>query len=389
MRALFIAHAYPRYENDPVGSFILRLATALRDHGIDTEVLAPSAPGLTSQEVIEGIRVHRYRYAPRGMETLAYGGMMSAQVRGSWSGRLAMASLLSAAFAKSLRLLRTGHFDLVHAHWWFPGGIIGTGLRAIARRPLVTTLHGSDVRLARDVSGGARAFRFVARTSDALTTVSSWLAHEATQLAPDANPIVAPMPVVPGLFHPGEARAENRLLFIGKLTEQKGLHHLLRALAIMRTRPVVDVVGAGRVDDAHLRELAQELGVAARINWLPLLSQADLAERYREATLHVIPALDEGLGLTAIEALLSETPVVAFDSGGVPDAVVPGRTGILVPPGNTEALAAALDELLTNREERSRLGREGRGLMIARFSPDAVAARYASIYADAVRHRRG
>jgi glycosyltransferase involved in cell wall biosynthesis len=388
MRALFIAHAYPRYEHDPVGSFILRLASALRDHGIDTEVLAPSAPGLTSNEVIEGVRVHRYRYAPSRMETLAYGGMMSAQVRGSWSGRLAMAGLLTSALAKSLRLLRTGHFDLVHAHWWFPGGIIGTGLRALARRPLVTTLHGSDVRLSRDVRGGAGAFRFVARTSDALTTVSSWLAREATQLAPDVNPIVAPMPVVPGLFHPGEARANNRLLFIGKLSEQKGLHHLLRALSMMRTRPIVDVVGAGRVDDAHLKVLAHELGVADRINWLPLLSQADLAERYREATLHVIPALDEGLGLTAIESLLCETPVVAFDSGGVPDAVVPAKTGILVPAGDTAALALALDELLTNPAERARLGREGRALMITKFSPDAVAAHYASIYTEAVRHRR-
>jgi glycosyltransferase involved in cell wall biosynthesis len=103
----------------------------------------------------------------------------------------------------------------------------------------------------------------------------------------------------------------------------------------------------------------------------------------------VIPALDEGLGLTAIESLLCETPVVAFDSGGVPDAVVPGKTGILVPPGDTAALATALDELLTTPAERVRLGREGRGLMIAKFSPDAVAARYASIYSDAVRHRRG
>lgn len=389
MRALFVAHAYPRYEHDPVGSFILRLATALRDHGIDSEVLAPSAKALTSHEVIEGIPVHRYRYAPRTMETLAYGGDMSTQVRDSWRGRIAMAGLLSAALTKALRLVRVGRFDLVHAHWWFPGGVVGTVVRALAGRPLVTTLHGSDVRLARDVAGGARAFRFVARQSDALTTVSSWLARKAEELAPDARPIVAPMPVVPELFHPGTSRESDRLLFIGKLTEQKGLHHLLRALAIMKARPTVDVVGAGRVDDAHLRTLAQQLGVADRINWLPLLSQADLAMRYREATVHVIPALDEGLGLTAIESLLCETPVVAFDSGGVPDAVVPGRTGILVPPGDNTALATSLDELLTDSSERERLGREGRAMMLAKFSPDAVAATYASIYADAVRHRRG
>jgi glycosyltransferase involved in cell wall biosynthesis len=388
MRALFIAHAYPRYEHDPVGSFVLRLATALRSHGIETEVLAPGGPGLTSSATIEGIPVHRYRYAPRSMETLAYGGMMSAQVRNSWSARVAMAGLLSSGFAKALRFLRSGKFDLVHAHWWFPGGLVGSGLRALARRPLVTTLHGSDVRLAREVAGGVRAFRLVARTSDALTTVSSWLAREASELAPGAQPVVAPMPVAPGLFHPGSARAEDRLLFIGKLTEQKGLHHLLHALATMRARPMVDVVGAGRVDDTHLRRLAEELSVADRINWIPLLSQGELADRYRQATLHVIPAVAEGLGLTAIESLLSETPVVAFDSGGLPDAVVPDQTGILVPPGDTVALAAALDRLLANPSERARLGRDGRALALAKFSPDAVAARYASIYEEARRHRR-
>ena len=389
MRALFIAHAYPRNEGDPVGSFVLRLATALRGFGIDTEVLAPIAEGLSPNDIIEGIPVHRYRYAPRSMETLAYGGMMSAQVRESWTARLAMLGLLSAGFAAAARALRARRFDLVHAHWWFPGGLVGSGLRAIARRPLVTTLHGSDVRLAREVAGGRRAFRFVARASDALTTVSSWLARQAIELAPSAKPIVAPMPVAPGLFHPGTERADERLLFVGKLTEQKGLHHVLRALNAMQARPIVDVVGAGRVDDTHLRRMAAELGVADRINWLPLMSQADLADRYRQATLHVIPAVDEGLGLTAIESLLSETPVVAFDSGGLPDAVIPDGTGILVSPGNVGALAAALDRLLANPSERARLGRQGRALALSKFSPDAVAARYASIYADALQHRRG
>lgn len=389
MRALFIAHAYPRYERDPVGSFILRLATALKSHGIEAEVLAPSAADLAPSETIEDIPVHRYRYAPARLQTLAYTGNMSAQVRESWRARFAMAGLLSSGLTSAARLLRSGRFDLVHAHWWFPGGFVAAALRAVTHMPLVTTLHGSDVRLARDFPGGRRMFGWVSGASDALTTVSSWLAREATELAPEARPVVAPMPVVPGLFEPGMARDGNRLLFVGKLTEQKGLQHLLRALSTMRTRPVVDVVGAGRVDDAHFFRMAEEFGVADRINWLPLLSQAELAVKYREAAIHVIPAVDEGLGLTAIESLLSETPVVAFNSGGVPDIVVPGQTGVLVPPGDALALGAALDALLEDPAERARLGSEGRTLAIAKFSPDAVAASYASVYADAVRHRRG
>jgi len=192
---------------------------------------------------------------------------------------------------------------------------------------------------------------------------------------------------VSDLFRPGGERLADRLLFVGKLTEQKGLQHLLRAIPLMRATASVDVVGAGRVDDAHLRRMAEELGIAPRINWLPLLSQRELAALYQRATIHVIPAVDEGLGLTAVESLLSETPVVAFDSGGVPDVVVPGTSGVLVTPGDAVALAGALDQLLADAGERARLGAKGRAYVMEKFSPDAVGARYASLYEQVLERR--
>ena len=95
--------------------------------------------------------------------------------------------------------------------------------------------------------------------------------------------------------------------------------------------------------------------------------------------------MDEGLGLVAVEALLSETPVVAFDSGGLPDVVVPGETGTLVPPQRPDLLARALDELLSLPDQGASLGRIGRARMLATFSPAAVAARYREVYAAALR----
>jgi glycosyltransferase involved in cell wall biosynthesis len=387
MRVLFLTHAYPRYPNDPVGSFVLRLATAVRAHGVNVEVLAPAGPNIDPAEEIEGIRVRRYRYAPRRWETLAYTGAMAARVRDSWAGRAAMVGMLGSASAATLRLLRDERFDLLHAHWWFPSGLAGAWAHSLGRVPLVTTMHGSDVRLARGVPGGRRAFRVVVRASSALTTVSSWLAREASAFEPLAHAQVAPMPVVSDLFRPGGERLADRLLFVGKLTEQKGLQHLLRAIPLMRATASVDVVGAGRVDDAHLRRMAEELGIAPRINWLPLLSQRELAALYQRATIHVIPAVDEGLGLTAVESLLSETPVVAFDSGGVPDVVVPGTSGVLVTPGDAVALAGALDQLLADAGERARLGAKGRAYVMEKFSPDAVGARYASLYEQVLERR--
>lgn len=376
MRVLFLAHAYPRHATDPVGSFVANLAVALRAQGVDVTVSAPSAPGLAAFEELAGIPVHRFRYAPARYETLAYTGTMGAQVRDSIAGKATMLAYLAAARRAAGQLARRQRFDLVHAHWWFPGGLIAAALRL----PFVTTLHGSDLRLATSFPFGRRLFAHVARRASAMTAVSSWLARGAEALAPGRTIPVAPMPVLTDLFEAGGPHESDLLLFVGKLTEQKGLARLLRAMAHMRHQPRLAVVGAGRVDDTAIRALARELGLDERIEWLPLLTQAELAAQYRRAAIHVVPALDEGLGLTAVESLLSETPVVGFRSGGLPDIVPDGVAGRLVEPGDERALAAALDALLAEPESRRAMGVAGRAHAEQQFGSVAAAARYATLY---------
>ncbi len=383
MRALLLTHNYPRFDGDPVGSFVHRLAVLLAGQGIDVRVMAPAGPDLPAEGTLDGIRVSRFRYAPKRMETLAYTGTMASQVRGSWKAKLAMAAFLAQGYRAVARLLSQWPADVLHAQWWFPGGLIARAVHARTGLPYVVTMHGSDIRLAGTVPGGVSLFRRVGRSASALTTVSQWLKREAVRMDPEARPTVAPMPVAPDLFFPGQGGDPHRLLFVGKLTDQKGLHHLLRALPLMSRAATVDVVGAGRVDDTAIRRLAADLGVAHRINWLPMVSQRALADLYRSAAIHVIPAIHEGLGLTAVESLLCETPVVAFDSGGLPDIVVPEKTGLLVPAGDSRALAAAIDRVLADAALRKRLGRDGRRFALEQFGPEAAAQRYATILRDA------
>ena len=380
MRVLFLAHAFPRHAGDPVGSFVGNLAVALREHGVRVTVSAPSAQGLAAFEELDGIPIHRFRYAPSRYETLAYTGTMGAQVRDSVSGKVAMLSYVVSAYRAARALARRERFDLVHAHWWFPAGVVASAIRATTGLPFVTTLHGSDLRLASSFPIGPALFRQVAERARAITAVSSWLARGAEELAPGQTVTVAPMPVLTGLFHPGDGREQDLLLFVGKLTEQKGLGRLLRAMTHMRTRARLAVVGAGRVDDAGVRSLARELGLEDRIEWLPLLTQAELAKQYRRATIHVIPALDEGLGLTAVEALLSETPVVGFRSGGLPDIVPNGVAGLLLDPGDERALAEALDAVLGDQGRARAMGASGRAHAEERFGAAAASERYASLY---------
>ena len=380
LNVLFVAHSYPRFPRDPVGSFVLRLAVALRDCGVDVRVIAPAGPGLPAADTYEGIPVHRFRYAPVKRQTLAYTGTMAAQTRSSWMGKLGLTGLLAGGVIATRRAARRWPASVVHAHWWFPGGLLALGARPGLGYPVVTTLHGSDLRMAREGKAARRLFQHVAHRSAAVTTVSSWLAREARLLAPDVTPLVEPMPIAPDLFHPGGERERDRLLFVGKLTPQKGFPQLLEALPRMQRQPLVDIVVGTGSDAGEGRALAQSAGVAERLRWHPLLEQAALADLYRRATALVMPSVEEGLGLVAAEALMCETPVVAFDSGGLSDSVLHERTGLLVPPGDSKALAAALDDLLARPDQGAGLGRAGRQYVLPRFAPEAVAGRYADLY---------
>jgi glycosyltransferase involved in cell wall biosynthesis len=170
---------------------------------------------------------------------------------------------------------------------------------------------------------------------------------------------------------------------VGRLMPQKGVEHLLHALAAMKAEASLDIVGDGPSRGA-LEGLSRELGVSARVRWHGQLAQSELPRLYQSAAAVVVPSADEGLGLVAVEALLCETPVVAFDSGGLRDVIQHDRTGLLVPPGDRAALARTLDGLLSRDGRGSDLGKAGRLYALSAFAPESAARRYAEIYRQVI-----
>jgi len=151
--------------------------------------------------------------------------------------------------------------------------------------------------------------------------------------------------------------------------------------------PACDLPGYVQGDGplaATLRARVDELRLGDRVRWLGSLAQPKLVDLYQRATALVVPSTDEGLGLVAVEAQLCETPVVAYESGGLTDTVQHDRTGLLVPPGDVKALASTLDGLLDRSERGAELGRAGRIVALAGFAPESAARRYAGIYRSVV-----
>jgi len=168
---------------------------------------------------------------------------------------------------------------------------------------------------------------------------------------------------------------------IGRLEPQKGYDVLIHALAQVEDATLV-LVGDGGERSA-LEQLASRLGVADRLHWV---GWSDDARGYLETfDVFAFPSRFEGFPLAVLEALLARRAVVASDVGSTAEAVRDGETGVLVPPENPAALAAAIRKLLAEAELRQRLGEQGRRLVLDRFTADHMTRRFESLYAELLR----
>jgi starch synthase len=178
---------------------------------------------------------------------------------------------------------------------------------------------------------------------------------------------------------------------VGRISEQKGIVHLLEAAAALPPE-VQLVLCAASPDTPELQaRLAAAVAGRPRIRWIPaMVPREHLVELYSHAALFVCPSVYEPFGLINLEAMACGAAVVASRVGGIPEVVADGETGVLVPPGDVPALAAALRSLLEAPERRRALGQAGRRRVEALFSWDRVAERTLEVYAEAIRdHRPG
>lgn len=382
MKVLVVTHNYPRYPDDPAGAFIARLSRGVAAAGHAVLVVAPHAPGLETDFMDGSVTVRRFRYGPDARETVAYtGDMRTAPKLALWRFVRAYRGAVRAA-------VREFRPDLVHAHWWFPGGWAA----ADAGTPAVVTCHGTDVRLL----DGSRLARWLARRvfrgAAAVTTVSEFLARDLARLAGGdvPPPSVTRMPVDVDAFSRGRSVAKAqppRILFVGNLNPSKGADILVRAARILRDRSVahrVRIVGDGQARPA-LESLVASLDLRETVEfagWVPLNR---MAEEYGAATVTVLPTRGnaEGLGLALVEALLAGSAVVGSPAGGIPEVVVPGETGLIARDGDPADLADQLARMLADRELREGTSARGRDRMARTFSLENTLPGMLEIYRGA------
>ncbi|MFK4595492.1 glycosyltransferase family 4 protein [Streptomyces pristinaespiralis] len=329
-----------------------------------------------------------------------------------WIDALEVATMWTGGFPEpltfSLRarrhlLARRGEFDVVHDNQ-----TLGYGLLGDIGAPLVTTIHHPitvDRQLDLDAAetwqrrasvrrwyGFTRMQKRVARRLPSVLTVSGSSQQEIVDhLGVRRERVhVVHIGADTDLFSPDPSVAEvpGRIVTTSSAdVPLKGLVHLVEALAKLRTEnPEAHLVVVGkRAEDGPVAQLIERYGLDDAVRFVKGITDAELVDLVRSAQIACVPSLYEGFSLPAAEAMATGTPLVATTGGAIPEVAGPdGETCLAVPPGDAEALAAALRRLLGDPDLRARLGDAGRARVLARFTWKQAAIGTAERYREAI-----
>jgi glycosyltransferase involved in cell wall biosynthesis len=402
-RLLVTTSTLPRFEDDPDPRFVIDLARALADR-FEITVLAPSFPGAAPHARLFGVNVIRYRYAPaRRWERLAYPGGIMSRLRAAPLNWLLVPGMVIGQAIALRRILASGEYDLIHAHWIIPQGLVAAMLPRRLRIPFVTTSHGGDVfTLGR---GPLKPLlRYVLRRAAAITVVSGELLRACGQIAPTGRhaPGLHLIPMGVDVEHfarsakdasrPADMPTEAPvILFVGRLAEKKGVDILIDALAGIGDRLATAqlvVIGDGPLRQ-DLSAHARDRNLAHRVHFLGSRNHASLPAYMAAADAIVLPSVEaadgdkDGLPVTLIEGAACSLPSVASEIGGIPEFVVDGYNGLLVTPGDSRALGSALATLLADPDTRKSFA-EAAFTTAKTFDWRLIADRYARVYYEAL-----
>ena len=433
MKVLVIGSVYPRFQEDAEVPWLRTSIAHLKKAGVEIQVLAPAYKGLKSHD-IDGTHVNRFRYAPASWEILTHEeGAPSKMASKPWLQLLAIPYIIN-GFFQCIRICRKWRPDVIHAHWPFPHAYIALGAAKLFRIPLVLNFHGAELLLIRKKKWVKPLLKFAIGQAQAVFANSSFTAGKIKALrnvdvewspygttletsrlqgecrngkficrydrtaAPDAEGVKderretkdEQLPV------PHPVNGKFKILFVGRHIERKGICYLIEAAKYLpKDKFEIRIVGVGDLTEQlkqqaalldERRETKDERTQSASIIFTGKLSPEALANEYKTANVFTLPAIvdhkgdTEGLGVVLIEAMELGLPIVASNVGGIPDVVVDGESGILVPEKDPVALADAFKRLEANPTLIQKLLAGARKRIDECFTWDGIIERQVEVY---------
>lgn len=404
MRIAFFVHSFPEISE----TFILRQVTGLLDRGHDVRIFAHTAA--SDGPAHEAVAMYDLRSRVRVL-TDPFSSNWPANDAGTTQWRHVLASLGEGAstlgvliraraslgnvrmLARAHRLLRSDNqFDIVHCHYGDTGLHYG-GMARLWEAPLVVSFYGYDCS-SYPRARGQDVFAPLFSAANAVTSLSKHMDDRLRQLGCPAESLrrvplaVDPLPCKYNRDQPTHARTGARLLTVARLTEKKGIEFALRAVAtVVSEFPGLryDIIGDGPLR-LKLAELATSLGLESNVHFSGFRTDQQVRAALCEADLFLLPSVtaadgdEEGTPTAIIEAAYDGLPVLSTLHAGIPELVVNGESGYLVPERDVAALGERLRLLLRSPERWAAMGNAGHQLVARNHTTTAVAGRLEQLY---------
>ena len=408
MKICLLTHTYPCFPNDTTAPFVESTAETLQKHGIDVTVLTPDTPEFARTPADHTVNLQTYRYFfPRRFQLLGYSNTLvnDCELK-RYVYLLAPFMCLSAIF-HLFRLHRKHHFDVIHAQWLLPNGFIGAVLCKVYKLPLVITMQGSDMLVAKQNPFFKWLATWTLKQTAMVTSVTPTFLPELAALGvPDANRCLIPNGVDPEVFPPPPHKQlkalrknlsipeDNVIVFaLGRIVLKKGFDILIQALPLVKDQVpnVTLIIGGDGTDLDRLKTLAKNLGVSDSVRLPGTINRADVPVYFHLCDIFTLPAVFDpkgnvdGCPNVILEAMACGKPVVASNISGIPIVVKDKETGILVEEKNVSQLAEALVALLRDVQKREQLGRAGHARILNELTWDKVIEQFKDVYDHSIK----
>jgi glycosyltransferase involved in cell wall biosynthesis len=389
---LALTSVYPRFNEDTEVPWLRISMRELAARGCVVNIAAPSYKGLKSHR-IDGIPVHRYRYAPSILEFLTHEeGAPSKIARNPFLQLLAVPYIISGSI-KTLLLCLKLKPAIIHVHWPFPHAFMALFARFFRRQTkIVLTFYSAELLLAKKKKWIRPILRRFIKRADSVIAISAFAKDTVNGIYDrviEILPYGTTLRNVSGSAAPRSPSDKFRILFVGRHIERKGIEYLIRAAAALDPGTYqVRIVGQGDLTEKLKTQAAKE--APEQVVFLGKISNEELENEYRNAGCFILPAIvdsrgdTEGLGVVMIEAAEYRVPVIASAVGGITDVIIDGKTGLLVTEKSPQELTGAIKRLRDDQSLSKTLADNCLAYVNEFFSWDRITEKQMEIYKKVV-----
>ena len=391
MKIGVITSAYPEFEDDPHGIFVHRLMKEISKYGHEVHILAPYT-GHETKYILDGMHVERFHYFyPKKFQKLCGRSGMIDNVKEGVLVKLQVLTFLFFNIIHSFRKFR--NMDVVHVQWPIPNGLGSLFLKKIYGIPYINTIHGEEVYLSKRYHTLFALNWFVNNSTKTVANSSATLDSCLGSGLKKEKLEVIPFGVDIDFYRPLKISKKGdifQILAVGYLIERKGFEYLVKATKeVLKEHYNVQltIVGSGPLEE-KLKNIIKELKLETNAKIMKNVSDEELLQLYNSSDLFVLPSIvdsqgnTEGLGVVLLEAMACKLPVIGSDTGGIPDIIQDGETGLLVPEKDVSGLSNAILSLIKNEELRKKLAVNGYDRVKEKFSWEKIAEGYLKIYSS-------